>query len=175
MTKNTAKHVKGGYRLGCRCAPCTDENRTSHYAYMQRRKAGQYDTPTCAAPDCVRLAMTRSMCTMHYKRWLRANGMDRSPSGAWSDKRRDNYHARRARMAGANNGSPALLSQIIERDGTDCAHCHLPVNLALAWPDRMSKSIDHREPIAHGGSHTLANTQLMHFACNASKGTRTAS
>jgi 5-methylcytosine-specific restriction endonuclease McrA len=76
-------------------------------------------------------------------------------------------------MAGARNGDIVLLSQVIERDGTNCAGCGLAVDLTLKHPHRMSKSLDHVVPISKGGTHTLDNAALMHFACNASKGNRT--
>lgn len=110
------------------------------------------------------------MCNLHYKRWSRAEGRSKNPE--WSDRRRDNYHTRRARSHGAHNGDPALLADIIDRDGTVCALCHIPVDLTLAWPHPYSKSIDHRVPLSRGGEHSLANTQLAHLTCNSSKGNR---
>lgn len=128
----------------------------------------------CTEPGCHRVRHSDGRCKMHHARTIRAQGQ-RVPSDTWTDRRRDNYHARRARLAGARNGDRALLSQVIERDGTECTACGLDVDLTLEWPDRMSKSIDHTVPLSRGGEHTLANTTLMHFGCNSSKGARVAS
>lgn len=125
----------------------------------------------CTHADCTRVRYSHGLCKMHHAREARANGR-RLPSDAWNDNRRNNYQARRARNIDGRNGDRALLSDIIERDGLACAWCGLPVDLAIAWPDRMSKSIDHKQPVSRGGEHTLANTQLMHLSCNASKGAR---
>ncbi len=125
-------------------------------------------TQTCREPDCTRPLRARGMCNTHYKRWSRAEG--RTKPTEWNDRRRDNYHARRARAHGAHNGDRALLSEIIARDGTNCRGCGEPVDLAIEWPDPKSKSIDHTHPLSKGGAHSLANTQLMHLDCNTRKG-----
>lgn len=53
-----------------------------------------------------------------------------------------------------------------------CALCHLPVDPAKAWPDPTYGSIDHRVPLAKGGSITEENLQLAHLFCNLQKGTK---
>lgn len=136
----------------------------------QKRRQASPDSPTdiCTTEDCDRPLRARGMCNMHYKRWSRSEGRSKNPE--WNDRRRDNYHARRARSHGAHNGDRALLSDIIDRDGTDCKGCHTPVDLDLSWPNPLSKSIDHTIPLSRGGTHSLANTQLMHLTCNTAKG-----
>jgi hypothetical protein len=161
-----------GYAKGCRCDDCKTAHTIAHRAYTARLRTAPV-TKACDTDGCERQAQTRSMCLMHYKRWARANGMESPPSNAWSDARRSNYHARRARLAGARNGDTVLLTEVIQRDGSNCAGCNQPVDLTLAWPHRLSKSLDHIQPISKGGTHTLTNAQLMHFACNASKGSKT--
>jgi len=75
-------------------------------------------------------------------------------------------------MNGVHNGDVVMTTDIIQRDGTQCAGCHTPIDLTLEYPSPMSKSIDHITPISKGGMHTLDNTQLMHLVCNVSKGNR---
>jgi hypothetical protein len=157
----------------CRCEVCRAWKSRQHVDYMHRRMAGQYDTPQCVSDGCDRLAIaSRGMCRMHYRRWERANGRATSPSNAWSDTRRSNYHARRARANGANNGDKVLVAALIERDGLRCSACLLPIDQHNAWPDPFSLSIDHTLPISRGGQHTLSNTTLMHLRCNISKGSQ---
>ncbi|MFC4783289.1 HNH endonuclease [Nocardioides sp. MAHUQ-72] len=64
--------------------------------------------------------------------------------------------------------------EVYERDGWVCALCARPVDRALAWPDPMSRSLDHVIPLAANGHHSRANTQLAHWICNVRKGARLA-
>lgn len=134
----------------------------------RREESPDSKTEVCTTTGCSRATRAKGLCNMHYKRILRAEGRIKNP--AWDDRRRDNYHARRARSQGARNGDRALLSEIIKRDGTECRGCKTQVDLTLLWPNPMSKSVDHIHPISRGGVHSLGNTQLMHLVCNSSKG-----
>lgn len=159
----------------CRCEQCRAWKAHSHLEYTRRRLDGEYNTPTCIIDACDRLAVaSRGMCRMHYRRWERANGRALSPSNAWSDTRRSNYHSRRARANGASNGDKVLVAALIERDGLSCSSCSVLIDQQIAWPDPMSLSIDHTLPISRGGQHSLENTTLMHLRCNISKGARVA-
>lgn len=62
--------------------------------------------------------------------------------------------------------------EIFERDEWICGICEESVDGALAFPHPMSKSLDHIQPIALGGDHSRANTQLAHLRCNIRKGAR---
>lgn len=157
---------------GCRCAECKAWNARAHLEYEQRRAAGVYETRACSEEDCLRASHCRSMCKMHYRRWARERGMINSPSDRWSDTRRSNSHARRARMGGAVNGDKVLTAELIARDGLDCSACNKPIETDRAWPHPLSISIDHTTPVSRGGPHSLSNTTLMHLRCNISKGAR---
>jgi hypothetical protein len=164
-----------GYRVGkCKCDECKAAMSRAQIEHRARNDAGLTQAPPCEEPGCERLSAARRLCRMHYKRWARANNPTPCPSDAWSDNRRSNGHTRRARLAGARNGDKVLLATVIERDGTDCAWCGQQVDLELKWPDRLSKSLDHAQPLSRGGTHSLDNAQLMHLSCNASKGARVA-
>ncbi len=52
------------------------------------------------------------------------------------------------------------IAVLAERDGWQCHLCADPV-------DRLTWSIDHVIPLAHGGHHTYANVALAHHLCNA--------
>jgi len=80
-------------------------------------------------------------------------------------------HARRVREQAAMRERFDPL-EVYERDGWACGLCHQPVNRKLAWPDPLSPSLDHVVPLAAGGDHSRANTQLAHWICNVRKGAR---
>jgi len=82
--------------------------------------------------------------------------------------KRDCEHRRRARKMGAAH-ERISVSYIYERDAWRCGICHKRVDKALAYPHRMSASLDHVVPLAHGGTHTKANVQLAHWICNCKK------
>lgn len=107
---------------------------------------------------------------MHWKRAARAAG-DVKPE-PWSDRRRNNYHRRRALKKAAGTGDPVRMADIAERDGYRCGICSAPVDMDLAWPHPQSKSLDHVVPLTKGGSHDPANVQLAHLVCNTVKGNR---
>lgn len=79
---------------------------------------------------------------------------------------------RRARKRGAECESFQAI-EVYARDRWMCGICLLPVDGALRNPDIMSPSLDHIVPLARGGHHTRANTQLAHMICNSRKGDRT--
>lgn len=58
---------------------------------------------------------------------------------------------------------------VFERDGWVCQLCGSPVDPALRGQTSLAPSLDHIIPISRGGAHTMANTQLAHFGCNARK------
>lgn len=67
---------------------------------------------------------------------------------------------------------PRLLTAVVERDGTACALCGKPVNLALSGRHPDGPSLDHITPRSRGGTHALANLRLAHHRCNSSRGNR---
>jgi 5-methylcytosine-specific restriction endonuclease McrA len=84
---------------------------------------------------------------------------------------RTNYSRRKAKQRG---GAIAAVDeqQIFERDRWTCQLCGQPVDKLLAWPDPLSKSLDHIIPLRFGGPHTAENVQLVHLVCNSRKGLR---
>jgi 5-methylcytosine-specific restriction endonuclease McrA len=127
---------------------------------------------TCSIEECERKPSGRTLCSMHYKRWQRANGLGRSPSDSWSDLRRSNYHARRARTNGASTSDRVLLAELLLRDGPACSACGEHVDPDTPYPEPTSPSIDHTIPVSRGGQHSMANTTVMHLRCNISKGNK---
>lgn len=149
------------------CPPCAESRRKA-----QRAATRDSSTLVCCEIDCDRPVRARSVCNMHYKRLLRAEGRLVSP--AWDDRRRNNYHARRARLAGGRNGDAVMLAELLARDGYKCGICGDSVDADAAYPDPLSKSIDHIVPLSRGGAHSPENCQLAHLRCNVSKGAKLA-
>lgn len=128
----------------------------------------------CGATFQPHSSRQRCCCEKHgkllYNRESRADGRQKPPP--WSDVRRDRYHRRRAQKKAASTGEPVLLAAIAERDGWQCSLCQQLVDPAVAWPDSLSPSLDHRVPLSKGGAHDPSNVYLAHLGCNSSKGDR---
>jgi hypothetical protein len=77
-------------------------------------------------------------------------------------------HIRRARKYQSDT-EVIRPSEIYERDEWTCGICGLAIDRLLRWPHPGSPSIDHRRPIAKGGSHTMNNVQSAHLRCNLRK------
>lgn len=136
-------------------------------AWMRANETGE-----CSEADCLRPVRAKGLCNKHYKGLLRSQGRLSGPP--WSDARRDGWHRRRAIKKNASTGEPVILSEIAERDEWTCGLCHLPVLPELKWPDPLSKSLDHVQPLSLGGIHDPTNVQLAHLGCNSAKGNRVA-
>lgn len=121
----------------------------------------------CSESDCDRGVRAKGLCAMHWRREARADGRESNPE--WDDRRRANYHKRRAlkALAPAEDVRPAV---VYERDSWICGLCSSPVDPSLSYPDPMSASLDHVLPLSRGGHHTYENTQLAHLSCNVQKG-----
>lgn len=82
--------------------------------------------------------------------------------------RRSHRHTRRARMyAVAYESFDAW--EIAERDGWACSICDEAIDRTAAYPDPLSKSLDHVIPLSKGGSHTRQNAAVAHLLCNTRK------
>jgi hypothetical protein len=69
------------------------------------------------------------------------------------------------------------VTQLAERDGTDCGICGEAVDMTIRRRDPdglMCASVDHIIPRARGGTNDPSNLQLAHLLCNHRKSDRTA-
>jgi 5-methylcytosine-specific restriction endonuclease McrA len=107
---------------------------------------------------------------MHYKAGLRAAGSVKPQ--VWTDRRRDNYHRRKALKKGTSVGDPVRRELIARRDRWCCQLCGERVDERLVWPHPLSASLDHVVPLTKGGAHEPANVQLAHLRCNVAKSNR---
>jgi len=125
----------------------------------------------CAESDCERGVRAKGLCSMHWRRKARAEG--RESNAQWDERRKANYHKRRAQKLGTQVEDLRPID-IYERDIWMCGLCSTPVDPDCSWPDPMSPSLDHIQPLSLGGTHTYENVQLAHLVCNVSKGNRIA-
>jgi hypothetical protein len=134
-----------------------------------RNLPGTLPRRVCALPECdlefqPRRPMERCCSEAHGKKlW---NQQHREP---WNDRRRDNYHRRKATRKGASSGRPVRLAEIRERDGNRCHLCRRVVG-SQPWPHPSSASLDHVVPLSRGGEHDPDNVRLAHLRCNVEKG-----
>lgn len=76
---------------------------------------------------------------------------------------------RRMRMSQARTDEAFAPIDVHTRDEWTCQLCRLPIDPEVAWPDRMSPSIDHVIPLSRGGTHSMSNVQSAHLGCNSRK------
>jgi hypothetical protein len=82
-------------------------------------------------------------------------------------------HARRARKMGLGYERFTVM-EIFERDCWKCGICRKRINQRLRYPHPMSASLDHKKPLAKGGTHSRLNVQAAHLRCNLKKRTHVA-
>lgn len=79
-------------------------------------------------------------------------------------RRRRRARLRHARVETVN------LYELGQRDNWTCGICGEDVDATLEVPELRAPTVDHITPLAKGGNHSYANTQLAHFICNSVKG-----
>ncbi len=126
----------------------------------------------CSVEGCDRGVRAKGLCSKHWRRLARAEG--REKAAVWSPDRRAAWKARQELIRGAATSEPIIPADIFIRDGWACGLCGEVVDPDLAYPDPMSKSLDHVLPLSRGGAHVESNVQLAHLSCNIRKGARVA-
>lgn len=165
-TASKPKHVHS-------CTECggsfESRNRTKKFCSQKcsNKWMDKHNPIRCSEDDCDRGVRATGLCSMHWRRVARADGRESNPE--WDDRRRANYHKRRAfkMLAPSEEVIPSI---VYDRDSWICGLCSLPVDSSLSYPDPMSASLDHVLPLSRGGHHTYENTQLAHLSCNVRKG-----
>jgi len=149
-----------------RSVACGDRCRRVYWTMRERARA-QVDPSVSAA----RMRKQRAEWTPKQREHARENSKAwRERGGYWESKRASDQR-RRAWKLGAET-EKFTTAEIFERDGWCCGICSKPVDPTLAYPDRLSASLDHIVPLSLGGAHTRANTRLAHLWCNVSRGNR---
>lgn len=85
--------------------------------------------------------------------------------------KRNGKHRRRVRLETAHIEIVHRI-KVFERDKWICQLCGDPVERDEECPHPLAPTLDHIQPLALGGDHSYANTQLAHFICNSRKGAR---
>lgn len=127
--------------------------------------------PICALPDCDNKSVSRGLCRKHHpsaSTWSKGK-----PETRRANLRRKTQQ-RRARINGDPDAELIDRDEIGDRDAWRCGLCSNPVDRTLSWPEPMSASLDHIEPLSLGGKHARSNVQIAHLACNIAKGNRVA-
>lgn len=124
-------------------------------------------TPSYQEKQRARHMAWRTANSEHWKANLRKYRQD-------NPERMHAYDSeRRARVKGAPIVEKVDRAVVAERDGWICQLCGKVVDPTLAYPDPMSKSLDHRVALkprkGPGGDHSYANCQLAHLRCNRRK------
>ena len=158
------------------CPQCgqsfTPENTVSQRFCSRRCNVAYYRVSRvkrCSVEGCDRPLQARGMCGMHWRRWARATGREKAPE--WDDRRRANYHKRRA-LKKKLPAADIRPRDIYERDSWVCGLCGDGIDPDAAWPDPLSASLDHILPLSKGGHHVPENVQAAHLSCNVRKGNR---
>ena len=170
----TAHGSDSRYRSGCRCNQCKAAVAERQRAYQAQRRATPTETTRCTEQGCGRPHKGHGLCSMHLRRKQKADGTWKpSPSDAWDTPARlANYKRRKALVRGGlATGDRFTVLDLIERDGRNCGICGEPMPETV-YPDPMSPSIDHIEPLSLGGQHTLDNARATHLRCNIARGAR---
>ena len=172
-----------------RCYVCEE-------VYCKRQRGGtRTNYPTCRKPEC-RAEAIRRRNRERESRYFAEHGEYRSRSierarpemkarAAERNRRRNaeipvrrrypaSFEARDTRRRMRKVGAEGVV-EVIDRlevfaaGEWVCQLCKTAVDPSLKYPDPLSASLDHIQPLSLGGSHTRANVQLAHLECNVRK------
>lgn len=151
------------------CEPCA----RARQAEMSHGQRFTKEATECSIDECSRLANSRAMCPMHYRQWMKANGLwNPAPSDGWTEARKAQHARRKALKRGATGAGSFKREDIFKRDGYMCMLCWCPIDMDAQYPDPRSATIDHIIPLARGGAHTPENAQAACARCNIRKSDR---
>lgn len=143
--------------------PCSD----CHQAFLRINPKRRYCSLTCKNRATARRHKKNARDVLRQREWARQHREDnvrrsREWERAHPDRRRGIAHARRAREKGAAGRFTAEeWKQLVRRYNERCAYCGSAETL----------TVDHRIPLARGGSNRIDNILPACGWCNRSKGT----
>ena len=166
-----------GYKWCTKCAECKPLEE------FPRRSGGQYGS---WCNECV----ARHNRTQYERPEVRADRLARRrqwglENPTWdADWRRQNPEKARSngRAAAARRRArqlslpvePYTVTELLERDGTDCVLCGEPLDLSAEYPHPLAATIEHLECISWPGSagDVPSNCAVAHFRCNSKRSDR---
>ncbi|MGW0312024.1 HNH endonuclease [Streptomyces flavidovirens] len=161
------------------CPHCGD-----HMANRRRKQCGK---PECKrAFNAARMREWQRNYQAKHGQWYTTERIGEGQRAYFKRRREEQSHwrerypdvaaagdaRRRMRMEQARTAEVFAPLDVHTRDRWTCQLCLLPIDPEVAWPDRMSASVDHIVPLVRGGSHSMINVQSAHLGCNSSKGDR---
>lgn len=183
----------------CRAEGCAQEPRSpmvdlceKHYYRLRRNGTLEltlkgWDEPHADACDHCGVAIAEGS---HYRRrWCSVRcqarderGVPHEPSdcvncgealpiGSRQDRR---WCSKRCEGDARGHHRRKRVARLAERDGWRCGLCGRRISPKAKWPDTGCATADHIVPRSCGGTDDLANLQLAHAGCNATKGNRVA-
>lgn len=155
-----------GYQL-----TCSDECRSRRYLkqcnhcgefFRTYDKQRLYCSGSCSKRSLAVIPKTCKECGKAFK----GNATQKCCSKKCSKRQ---HHAKRRATKKNAFIEPVGLGYLLKRDNGICQICLQPVDVCQKAPHSLSPSVDHIIPLAKGGKHSRANTQLAHFYCNSVK------
>jgi 5-methylcytosine-specific restriction endonuclease McrA len=124
-------------------------------------------TPLVAGPCCVCSELL--VARQQTKHALHCDGCVTEAQRAVRKADRDR---RKARQRGAFKTARVHRRKVFERDKWRCHICGKRIDKSLTAPDRGSATLDHIQPLAFGGEHSMHNIKAAHLSCNSARGHR---
>jgi 5-methylcytosine-specific restriction endonuclease McrA len=137
---------------------CSSQCQSRYHDARQERKSGEVECRGCGK----RVRFEKGFSS------LRAYC---SAACAKKTRRKHGKYQRKVRIK-SQPSEVVTVAFLIQRDKGMCRLCGKAVDRKASVPHVESPTIDHVIPLAKGGAHTKANTQLVHYGCNMSKSDR---
>lgn len=148
------------------CKPCTSAYSAQHY---------QANREKVLARSAARFEADRDAWNARSRAWFAANRERALANGAaWREDHRSYFTERAAIRRAILNGADVSDADLDALWTGLCGICGEQIDRELAYPDHMSKSLDHIVPLSKGGAHAQENLQWAHLICNIRKGARAA-
>lgn len=180
--------ITGKYRnkLKSNCNPCLNEvHKLRRSANLEKYRAAEREHARkrrAKDPEAARAAararygnnlQVADKAIARTKAWQRKNpDLYREGARRWRNANPEKVQAKAARRAARRRGAAVGAVDVDALWTGECGICRAPLDRSVAYPDPLSKSLDHIVPLVHGGSHEQSNLQWTHIICNKRKGAR---
>lgn len=164
------RHQQGSRTNHCNADGCTKLVRARGLCSTHYNRRHQPNRHALASTDCVvcgaglmreRRSDRRSVCSVGCRNVLVGH---LGGSYTWADDA-----VTRAKAFGCAEVERFEAAEIFDRDDWTCYLCHLPVDRDADPLDRRAPTVDHVQPLSHGGTHTRSNARCACLSCNSRK------